>query len=139
MALSWKTHQETTLIVIEMSSIRINYIKNILCWVNFFFLFLLILFDIVYVAMNAKTLAGLILATLSPVFWNEWLYHELICSSNKYKPPISCKTFLMIGLLMASSVFLSICYGLQRGTLWNYSKLYGNLRCSSPRSGKYEY
>ena len=66
--------------------------------------------------LHAKTIIGLFLVTLGQLFWNEWLYGELCCSGGK-PPAIIYRTFSLIGLFIAFSVFAAFWFAFFKGTL----------------------
>lgn len=90
--------------------------KNKLCILNLLFCLAYIIVDQPDSVLTIKSIAGLIVATLGPILWGEWLYGEMFLTGEK-KAIISCRTFLWIGFSFAAVTSIALAFGLLRGTL----------------------
>lgn len=95
---------------------KIPHYKNKLCIANFLFCVAYLIVRYPESELTVKSIAGLVIATLGPIVWDEWLYNEILQASVK-KPLISWRTFLWFGFSFAAAISIALAYGLLRGTL----------------------
>ena len=90
--------------------------KNKLCLVNFLFCLMLILSGYVDFLISIKSVMGLMLGTLSPIIWDQWLYDKMFQNS-KGNLLISYNFFVWTGFLFAIVISIALVQGFFRRTL----------------------